>query len=199
MGLFDIFKKQESLRSERAQIEVDAKRMDQSAFDAMFGRDENFYRIAELNRQATALGDAGNLDAAVACLRQVAELNASTIKMTPTEGMRLPLYLQKAGRGDEAVQEMRRLIAMVPGAIEMPLPNGKRMSAREKDRTEASLYADLHDKLRLIFQREKRKDERDETKLLAEQWRNRSGALYQRDVMKAEIKIPPRPSHPARN
>ena len=205
MGLFDFFKKS-STDSTRGQPQVfsrdevvkerqkQSERVSRQTIDALFGRDEAFYEIAELNRRATACGDAGQLDEAVACLQKVAELNKAFIQSSPSEGVRLALYLQKAGRGVEAIDEMERLIATVPAAVDACMSNGRPSPASDKDRFEANQYATLYDKLRLIMQREKRKSEADEYRQLAQRWNDSAGALYQRQVMKATVDVPARPS-----
>lgn len=204
MGLFDFFKKPstESSRSlpqvfSRDEVVRDQQKQiagaSRAAIDALFGRDETFYEIAELNRRATACGDAGKLDEAVACLQRVSELDKAFVQSNPSNGVRLALYLQKAGRGNEAIEEMERLIATVPAAVDACMSNGKPSPASDKERFEANQYAALYDKLRLIMQREKRKSEADEYRQLAQRWSDRAGALYQRQVMKATVDVPARP------
>lgn len=204
MGWFDFFKKASDDSAQRqpqvfSRSEVmrehsqESPRQSGETFDAMFGRDNVFDEIAELNRRATALGDAGRLDEAVSCLKRVVELNKAAIYATPSEGLRLALYLQKAGRGAEAIEEVRKLIAMVPAAVDSNLSNGKPSSQGNKAHFEADQYSELYDKLRLILQREKMKSECDECRQLAQQWRDRASALYQRQVMNATVDVPARP------
>lgn len=65
----------------------------------------------ELLKRATQQKREGQLDAAVASLREAYELTKqeSTVRGIDTY-LRLPMYLQKAGRPDEAWQEFNRLL-----------------------------------------------------------------------------------------
>ena len=70
---------------------------------------------AALNREATRLRDTGDIDAAIECLRKAAaRMRASSMHHTIQTWLRLPLFLQQAGRYDEAMNEFQRLIDETP-------------------------------------------------------------------------------------
>ncbi|WP_329007129.1 hypothetical protein [Pseudomonas aeruginosa] len=67
---------------------------------------------ARLGREATALKSSGNLGGAIRCLQEVKRLMGSNPRgYTAQQWLRLPLYLQEAGRFDEAMEEFQELLA----------------------------------------------------------------------------------------
>lgn len=75
---------------------------------AVFAEDP---QTASLLREATRFADAKNWDAAISCLREArSRMQVSPVSYPIKTWLRLPLYLQKAGRFQEAVDEFRRLI-----------------------------------------------------------------------------------------
>jgi tetratricopeptide (TPR) repeat protein len=81
----------------------------------MFASDEE---TAELHRQATAFGDAKNWDKAVECLRRANErMVYSPVSYPILSWLRLPLYLQKAGRLAESMQVFDELDAATPTRV----------------------------------------------------------------------------------
>ena len=100
--------------------------------------------IGELLKEATA-AKATNPDAAVARLRTAYAKIARTKTVYPVETfLRLPMYLQAAGRGAEALEELDRLF--VAG-----YPNWS-----DSDALRLMDQATVSDKRRLVLQREKR-------------------------------------------
>lgn len=74
--------------------------------------------IAALHREATAKKSEKDWDAAIACLREAAELSPHTKVTYPIKHyLRLPVFLQQAGRVDESMREFSELIDSVQGRI----------------------------------------------------------------------------------
>lgn len=102
---------------------------------------------SDLLKQATRERDAGNLDKAVETLRQAyAEIAQSYVSHSVDTFLRLPLYLQKAGRNDEAWREFNLLLTQgFPNQIQnlelLPME-----------------HSQIFDKMRLFLQREKKFD-----------------------------------------
>ena len=104
-------------------------------------------RVRELMRTATALSDK-DPNAAVKTFREAAAL----IPQTATDHgvapfLRVPRYLQQAGRQDEAWEEFQRL-------LKDGYPN-----MQQGGRAWHRMETDVYDKMRLFLQREKRLDE----------------------------------------
>lgn len=99
----------------------------------MFARDDE---TADLMRRATAFGDAKQWDAAIECLFQAnARMGTSPVCYPVLSWLRLPLYLQKAGRYEEAMQEFDRLHAETPARIDrLPVKGTKAAQRRLIDR-----------------------------------------------------------------
>lgn len=96
---------------------------------------------AKLLRQATALKDAGDINAAIVALKKAYKLIAESEEEALLETfLRLPLYLQAAGRTGEAWQEFHHLLL-----YGIPSRN-----LNEHDRST------IYDKMRLCAQREKK-------------------------------------------
>ena len=75
-------------------------------------------RSRELLRDATQKKDEKNLDGAIASLREAYKLMAQSTISYPIETfLRLPLYLQQAGRYAESIQEFERLLSNTPAQI----------------------------------------------------------------------------------
>ncbi len=94
--------------------------------------------IRKLGKEATALKKE-NLPAAIEKLRQAQALRPSVPTEYPiAEYLRLPLFLQQAGRMDEALTEFEKLLKQFPRGDE---------------------WRDIYDKMRLAYQREKAFDQ----------------------------------------
>lgn len=94
-------------------------------------------------KKATAHHDAGRFDRAVKCLRKAYRATSKGETSYPVETfLRLPLYLQKAGRFDEAWSEFHKLIT--DGYPNQLNDEGVRMMER----------AVVFDKMRLALQRQ---------------------------------------------
>jgi len=100
-------------------------------------RNEVEQRIWELNRKASDLKDA-DLNAAIACLAEAQPLRPTVpTEYGVLEYLRLPLFLQKAGRMPEAMIEFGKLLKQFDRAHDLEV---------------------IYDKLRLAHQREKLHD-----------------------------------------
>lgn len=108
-------------------------------------------RIRRLSLQATELKDS-DINAAIACLVEAQALaEESDIDYPPAWWLRLPLFLQRAGRMAEAQSEFDRQLRAVPANV------SKHFSHVPKEKHEwlaAGTYATIYDKLRLAWKRE---------------------------------------------
>lgn len=130
--------------------------------DALFGKrkptgltvtmhiTEDSYEKSEADKlleRATQKKQDGDLDGAIQCLRDAyVEIAKEDIGYGVETFLRLPMYLQAAGKNDEAWGEFNRMI--VEG-----YPN--QMKDRDLIPMDSSV---IHDKMRLFLQREGRKD-----------------------------------------
>ena len=97
-----------------------------------------------LLREATVHADAKQWDAAIACLQKAhARMETSPVCYPILTLLRLPLYLQKAGRFDEAMDEFSRIDQETPSRIDRhfghqpmsvrtKLANGERRLIKDK-------------------------------------------------------------------
>lgn len=101
----------------------------------------------ELLKEATRQKDEGNLDLAIETLRRAyAEIGQSYVSYSIDTFLRLPLYLQKAGRNDEAWDEFNLLVTR-------GFPNQlQNLEVLPMERSQ------IFDKMRLFLQREKKFD-----------------------------------------
>src|SRR5262245_45794184 len=96
-----------------------------------------------LLRAATAKKDEGQIDTAIQLLRQAYQLIALSSIQYPVETfLRLPLYLQRAGKADEAWAELNKL-----------LTNGYPNQPASQQLLPMDHYV-IYDKMRLFLQRE---------------------------------------------
>jgi tetratricopeptide (TPR) repeat protein len=123
-------------------------------------------KIAELHKEATRNKES-NWDAAVACLQEAAQLmrerggNYAIDRWT-----RLPVFLQQAGRYEEAMQEFQRLLDEVKPRVAketelVTLPSVRRKQVHLN-------FVHIYDKIRMVCKREKLLDKALEYKELAE-------------------------------
>lgn len=123
--------------------------------------DEEFTR---LSREATEAKKANDWDRAIDCLRQIKErvlANGDFPSCT-----RLPLFLQQAGRFDEAMEEFNLLIHQTKPRIDREFSHALPYARRS---VVASSLMRIYDKMRLACQREKRHDDADRYARLYEQ------------------------------
>ena len=97
----------------------------------------------ELLKQATIKKNSDDLDGAIKLLRTAyKELDKSSMFYSIQTYLRLPLYLQEAGRNNEAWEEFNRLVLWI---------NSKPRYSAEVTPMEQSI---IWDKMRLFLQRE---------------------------------------------
>ncbi len=112
-------------------------------------------KISKLGKRATALSKSGDWNEATECLKQVKRLTPTVRTEYPiSHYLRLPLFLQKAGRFDESMKEFYELIDFVS-------QEGK-PKHYDKVAWQAAVHGRLstiYDKMRLACVREGRKAE----------------------------------------
>lgn len=125
-------------------------------------------KIAALHREATRYKDV-DWDKAIACLQEAAVLMRKNKKSIHEvdRWLRLPVFLQQAGRFDEAMQEFKQLLKEVK-------PRVKRELARVPYPTAVELhthlnYYHIYDKMRMVCKRQKLVVETKEYQALYEQ------------------------------
>lgn len=124
--------------------------------------------LMRLNREATAAKKAKDWPRAVECLR------LAIARTGETSSLRLALFLQQAGRFDEAMAEFNLLLSDVKPRIGRELAHAGPYARR------SSVACDLmriYDKIRLACQREKRLGDADRYAGLYEQHRVLWGKL----------------------
>ncbi|WP_322080250.1 hypothetical protein [Burkholderia cenocepacia] len=115
----------------------------------MFAKD---IETSALLREATRLSDTGDLDKAIACLQETHRRMAISPVSYPVETwLRLPLYLQKAGRFAEAMDEFAKLVANTPTRIAREQPH---LSAAKHEKFVKQDIAIIEGKIRLASERE---------------------------------------------
>lgn len=125
-------------------------------------------RIAALHRDATTHKKV-NWNAAVACLQEAANLMREHDFPHGTQTWtRLPVFLQQAGRFDEAMQEFERLLVEVKPRIAKEIALCRPSPSAVKKFTHLS-YAQIYDKMRMVCQRQKIPEKAQEYKHLSEQ------------------------------
>lgn len=152
MGIFDLFKfKRQSANSffetqhedgistyetaPKKVIEVDGVTI-MSNF--IINKDEE---TAALHREATRLRDAGDLDNAIVTLQKVQErMRKSNFSNTAERWVRLPLFLQQAGRFNESEFEFQRLLDDLPALARREAHIGDRSISYGKGTSKRSIY-----------------------------------------------------------
>lgn len=107
----------------------------------------------QLFRQATELKKAGNLDGAIDALIAAEQaIHAGDVEYSINFWVRLPMYLQAAGRGAEAIDYLQQLLARYPHDWTAPPPRDRfgKLSARL-----ANSRGTIYDKVHLVYLRDK--------------------------------------------
>ena len=108
-----------------------------------------------LLRDATRHANAKDWDQAISCLKKAdARMQRSPVSYPVLAWLRLPLYLQKAGRFDEAVNEFDRLIRETPGRIARYFSHRSKAEQSKFIRHEVGV---IRDKMALAQEREKKR------------------------------------------
>lgn len=110
--------------------------------------------VSRLLKAATAEQKGGNPDQAIKLLHRAYGLMAkSPISRSIETYLRLPLYLQKDGRFDEAMVEFDAVLSAIPAKIAREFAHCGQTTQRRIVATDRSI---VYDKMRLACQREKR-------------------------------------------
>jgi len=110
-------------------------------------------KSSDLLKEATKKKNEKDLDGAVACLREAYKLMAQSSISYPVETyLRLPLYLQQAGRYKESIVEFETLLRNSPDKIAREFSN---ITKKKQKGLSAMECAAIYDKMRLASQREK--------------------------------------------
>ena len=113
-------------------------------------------RIAALHRQATEHKDNKEWDKAVTCLREAERLKGNVLTVYPVKhSLRLPLFLQQAGRFDEAMREFQALLDGTEARIARQFSHQKKT---EQTKIVHADYADIYKAMSTACKREKRMD-----------------------------------------
>lgn len=122
-------------------------------------------RIAALSREATTHKDV-NWDAGVACLQEAAHLMRNSDYYDMDKMLRLPVFLQHAGRFEEAMQEFERLLAEAKSIAQKEMANTDLPTAAK--RHTHLYYFHIYDKMHMVCKRQKLKDKAEEYRALSE-------------------------------
>lgn len=105
-----------------------------------------------LLREATQWSDAKDWDRAIACLQQAnARMKVSPVAYSIQAWLRLPLYLQKAGRFEEVMAEFTRLADGTADRVARAFPHLTKAKQRVFAKQELDV---IQDKIRLVKERE---------------------------------------------
>ncbi len=115
-----------------------------------------------LLRDATRHADAKDLEQAIACLKMAdARMQRSPVSYPVLTWLRLPLFLQKAGRFDEAMQEFDRLIRETPARIARHFSHRSKAEQSKFIRHEKGV---IRNKMALAREREKKRQAKEQSK-----------------------------------
>lgn len=130
--------------------------------------------IAALHKHATA-SKGKDWPAAIAALEKAAVLDAAHRRWNDmTRMVRLPVFLQQAGRFDEAMAEFDRLIERVPVYVQEHATSANEVA---RSATLHREYEILYDKLRLACKREKQDEQAEKFAKLSAVHREALGGL----------------------
>jgi tetratricopeptide (TPR) repeat protein len=122
-------------------------------------------RIASLHAAATQFKTEKEWDAAIAALREAEPISVKCGGYPMAHYLRLPLFLQQAGRFQEAMTEFERLLSKIEGRIDREFSHRgvkvRRMLAHAEK-------ADTYEKMALAAKREKRQELETEFSALSE-------------------------------
>lgn len=114
---------------------------------------ESEERSSELLKVATRKKDEKDIEGAISCLEEAYMLMAQSTISYPIETfLRLPLYLQQAGRYAESVEEFEKLLTNTSAKIAKEFSH---ISSKRQNGLAAMERAIIFDKMRLAAQREK--------------------------------------------
>lgn len=121
----------------------------------IFGKvfEDKDLKIRRLLKEATDFGKANNHEEAIKCLTTANRLMKASATSYPIETyLRLPLYLQKAGRWQESLTEFQQLAVDTFWMIESEF---KHQPPEIRDSLRAMQLSIIHDKIRVAAKRQK--------------------------------------------
>lgn len=141
----------------------------------------------ELLKKATALKAKGDWSGAIKCLRKAyAALGDDIVNYSAETSLRLPLFLQQAGRFDEAMQEFNRLLS----EVEPRLSKGfNHQTGLVRAMLAHAWYAAIYDKMQLACRRERLPERADEYSDIAESHRQKHARLMKVEQLAREVRI----------
>lgn len=133
----------------------------------LFPRNDNDQKISELNKQATQYSSS-DINKAIECLEVVWELIPNAMMNYGAKGyVRLPKFLQQAGRFDEAKQKFNELILLADYHAEQ--------ASKTHDLKEfycpfckELFLSEVYDAMRIVYKREKLMEDVEHFKKLSE-------------------------------
>lgn len=136
----------------------------------VFGKkSEAAQKIAELGREATRYKSEKNIDAAILCLEQMWELIHHSKAYWAKTLIRLPMYLQYAGRFPEAEKRFEELLALASIAA--------KESGKDHDLPELHIHFaeshflyDVYDAMRIAYKKEKLIEQSNKYRMLAQDY-----------------------------
>lgn len=123
-------------------------------------------RIDALHREATEHKAHKEWNKAVACLREAERLKGNVSTVYPVKhSLRLPLFLQQAGRFDEAMREFQALLDDTESRVLRNLP---KRNISSKTMLAHAEYAEIYTAMSTACKREKHMEQAEEYKDIAE-------------------------------
>jgi tetratricopeptide (TPR) repeat protein len=123
----------------------------------LFDPDSNSTLISRLNKEATRYKGVGDLEAAIASLRKAKRLRWKTGTSFPIKTwLRLPLFLQKVGRMEEAMAEFQDLLSQVQPEVQRFFSHQPTLV---REMLAHAMEAVIYGKMRLACEREKRTED----------------------------------------
>jgi len=139
------------------------------------GRNEKDTEISELSGQATQLYNDKEWDKAIECLRKVRVLLKENTTIYPiATWLRLPIFLQQAGRFEEAMQEFEKLLGEVDA---MAARNFGHQPDFIQEMFAVLDKSVIYDKMRLACKRQKLVEEAKKYEDLSNQYENKRAKL----------------------
>lgn len=125
-------------------------------------------KISTLGSQATQYRSENNLHAAILCLEEMWELIYKSKSYWAQSLVRLPKFLQQAGRFHDAEKRFQELIALAPIAAQ---ESGKDHDLSEFyiPSLEHHFLYDVYDAMRIVYKREKQIEQSNKYKMLAQE------------------------------
>lgn len=129
-------------------------------------------QISDLHKQATALDSENRIQDAIACLKEAQNLILSSTAIFPPETLcRLPVFLQRGGRFQEAIEEFNKLLDTIPARMLKTFTNLPDEIALNFAHGERAV---IYNKMRVVYKREKLLEEASKFETLAAEERKKA-------------------------